>query len=78
VSRRARDEDWDRAVRTRVELIGSICEVCRRKGSRYNPFNPLGGYRRMSRNKGGSDTSDNCIILCQSCHSEIWQKRVKA
>lgn len=68
---RGRKEEWRRIIEARMETIGFICELCRRRGSRYDPFDPIDGYHRIPRSKGGVDSRDNCIILCRSCNEEI-------
>jgi 5-methylcytosine-specific restriction endonuclease McrA len=74
---RIRNEEWLSVVKARIETTGSICELCHRRGSRYDPFNPLDGYHRIPRRKGGSDTAANCVILCRSCHSEVYSRTKK-
>ncbi len=74
---RIKNRGWLDVVKARIGTLGPMCELCRHRGSLYDPFNPLDGYHRIPKSKGGSDTVGNCIILCRSCHREVYSRNRK-
>lgn len=56
--------DYKRIVHDR----DGVCQFCKTKGSKGNP---LTVHHIIPRCKNGSNTPENCILLCQDCHRHL-------
>jgi 5-methylcytosine-specific restriction endonuclease McrA len=68
----SRPDDWDlrRSIVLKRDL--NICQVCYSSGS-Y--FNSLHVHHRIPLSRGGNNTIDNLITLCEKCHKKAHRVR---
>ena len=48
-----------------------VCQMCGTAGTKANP---LTVHHKIPRAYGGSNSADNCILLCQNCHRRLHQQ----
>jgi len=62
---------WKELMLTLVNERGGICESCRERIA-------VDAHHLIYKSQGGSDTADNLIILCRSCHAEAHATKNKS
>jgi 5-methylcytosine-specific restriction endonuclease McrA len=60
-------EKYKEVVRNRDK----VCQICRTSGSKDNP---LTVHHIVYKRLGGSNTPENCILLCWNCHKRLHEQ----